>query len=79
MSRFENKLMGHTAVAKDGEPFEKLMRRFKKKIQDSGVLQVLKEREFYEKPTAVRKRKKAAAKNRWRKELAKQSLPPKLY
>lgn len=77
--RFENKLLGHTAVAKEGEPFEKVMRRFKKKVQDSGKLQTLRDREFYEKPTSVRKRKKSAAKNRWRKELAKQALPPKLY
>ena len=46
---------------------------------ESGLLQELRDRETYEKPTTARKKKKAAAKNRHRKELAKQSLPKKLY
>jgi small subunit ribosomal protein S21 len=46
---------------------------------ESGLLQDLRDRETYEKPTTARKKKKAAAKNRYRKELAKQSLPKKLY
>jgi len=73
------KLQGNSVHAKDNEPFEKLMRRFKKKVQDSGLLQDLTKREFYEKPTSIKKRKKAAAKNRWKKELAKQQLSPKLF
>ena len=79
MTKFENKMYGSTVFVKDGEPFEKAMRRFKKKIQESGLLQELREREFYEKPTTKRKRKKSAAKNRWQKELAKQSLPTRKY
>lgn len=50
------------------------MRKFKKKVQDSGILQELKEREFYEKPTTKRKRAKAAAKARWKKKLAKEQI-----
>jgi small subunit ribosomal protein S21 len=46
---------------------------------DSGLLNELRERETYEKPTTARKKKKAAARNRHRKELSKQSLPKKLY
>jgi small subunit ribosomal protein S21 len=79
MSKFENKFSGSTVYVKEGEPFEKALRRFKKKIQDSGLLQELRDREFYEKPTTTRKRKKSAAKNRWQKELRKQALPKKLY
>jgi small subunit ribosomal protein S21 len=75
----DRQLTGLGVTVKDGEPVERALRRFKKKIQDSGLLQDLKEREFYEKPTTTRKRKKSAAKNRWKKELAKQALPPKLY
>jgi small subunit ribosomal protein S21 len=75
----DKQLTGLGVTVKDGEPVERALRRFKKKIQDSGLLQDLKEREFYEKPTTTRKRKKSAAKNRWKKELAKQALPPKLY
>lgn len=75
----DNKLYGSTVFVKDGEPFERALRRFKKKIQDNGLLQDLRDREFYEKPTTERKRKKSAAKNRWRKELEKQKLPKRMY
>jgi len=58
---------------------EKAMRKFKKKVLESGLLRELKEREMYEKPTTARKKAKAAAKNRWRKKLASESLPKKMY
>lgn len=58
---------------------EKAMRKFKKKVLESGLLRELKERETYEKPTTRRKKAKAAAKNRWRKKLAAESLPKKLF
>jgi small subunit ribosomal protein S21 len=72
------KLYGKTVIVKDGN-VEKALRKFKKKVQDSGLLQELRDRETYEKPTTRRKRKKSAARNRWRKQLAAQTLPKKLY
>ena len=63
---------------KDGN-VEKALRKFKKKIQEQGLLIELKERETYEKPTTRRKRKKSVAKNRWQKQLRSQQLPKKLY
>lgn len=57
----------------------KALRLFKKKVQESGILQELKEREFYEKPTTKRKRAKAAAKARWKKQLAKEQLVTRKY
>ena len=72
------KYYGKTVIVKDGN-VEKALRKFKKKVLDSGLLQDLRDRETYEKPTTVRKRKKSAAKNRWRKQLASQQLPKKLY
>ncbi len=42
--------------AQDGEPVEVLIRKFNKKVQSDGVLNELKKREFYEKPSIVRKR-----------------------
>ena len=69
---------GKTVIVKDGN-VEKALRKFKKKVQDSGLLQDLRDRETYEKPTTRRKRKKSAARNRWRKQLAAQTLPKKLY
>ena len=72
------KLYGKTVIVKDGN-VEKALRKFKKKVQDSGLLQDLRDRETYEKPTTRKKRKKSAARNRWRKQLAAQTLPKKLY
>lgn len=75
----DNKIKGCTVFVKDGEPVERALRKFKKKVQDSGLLQELRDREFYEKPTTARKRAKSAAKNRWQKHLRSQQLPPKNY
>lgn len=46
---------------KENEPFEIALRRFKRTCEKAGVLSEVRRREFYEKPTAVRKRKLAAA------------------
>ncbi len=70
---------GNSVKVREGEYFDKAMRRFKKKVQDSGLLQELKSRESYEKPTTVKKRKAAAAKNRWKKQLAANEMPKRLY
>jgi small subunit ribosomal protein S21 len=72
------KLYGRTVLVKDGN-VDKALRKFKKKIQDDGLLNDLRAREFYEKPTAERKRQKSAAKNRWNKQMAAQTLPKKLF
>ena len=58
---------------------EQALRKFKKKIQESGLLEELRARETYEKPTTERKRKKGAAKSRLKKRLRDQQLPKKLY
>jgi small subunit ribosomal protein S21 len=62
-----------------GDNFNSALRKFKKKVDDSGLLETVKDNLFYEKPTTERKRKKGAAKARWRKQLRSQQLPPKLY
>ena len=67
-----------SVTVKDGN-VEKALRKFKKKIQEQGLLIELKERETYEKPTTRRKRKKSIAKNRWQKQLRSQQLPKKLF
>ena len=75
---FENSLKGSTVYVRN-DNVEQALRKFKKKIQDSGLLQEVRDRGEYEKPTITRKRKKAAAKNRWKKKLQSQQLPDKLY
>ncbi|NLA51400.1 MAG: 30S ribosomal protein S21 [Alcaligenaceae bacterium] len=64
---------------KDNEPFEVALRRFKRGIEKTGLLTELRAREFYEKPTAERKRKKAAAVKRHYKRIRSQQLPPRMY
>jgi small subunit ribosomal protein S21 len=58
---------------------EKAIRKLKKRVQESGLLQDLRDREFYEKPTTARKRAKNAAQRRWQKKLEAQALPKKMY
>ena len=72
------KLYGRIVLVKDGN-VDKALRKFKKKIQEDGLLNNLRDREFYEKPTTERKRKKSSAKNRWNKQMASQALPKKLF
>ena len=62
-----------------GDNFNSALRKFKKKVDDSGILMQVIDNQSYEKPTTERKRKKGAAKARWRKQLRNQQLPPKLY
>jgi small subunit ribosomal protein S21 len=66
-------------VVEVGDNFNASLRKFKKKVDDSGLLMTILSKQFYEKPTTERKRKKGAAKARWKKHLRNQQLPPKLY
>jgi small subunit ribosomal protein S21 len=58
---------------------EKALRKFKKKIQETGLIQELREKEFYEKPTTARKKARSQAKRRWQKKIEADSLPKRLY
>ena len=60
-----------TVRLRENEPFEVALRRFKRTIEKNGLLTDLRAREFYEKPTAERKRKKAAAVKRHMKKLSR--------
>jgi small subunit ribosomal protein S21 len=73
------KIKGTGVSVRDGENINQALRRFKRKIDDSKLLDVLRAKEFYEKPTTERKRKKGAARARWRKKLEGQQLPKKMY
>jgi len=72
------KLLGRTVIVSD-DRVEQALRKFKKKINESGLLLELRERETFVKPTTRRKIKKAQAKSRWKKYLRSQELPKKLY
>lgn len=48
------------------------LRKFKKKVQEDGILQEYKMRQEYIKPSEKRKKAKAAGRARWLKKQAKQ-------
>ena len=43
----------------DNESFESLLKRFNRRVQQTGVLSEVRRREHYEKPSVRRKRKRA--------------------
>jgi small subunit ribosomal protein S21 len=73
-----NKLIGNTVIVGD-MPLNTALKKFKQRVDDSGVLEVLRKKMHYEKPTTTRKRKAGAARARWLKKLAEQQLPKKMY
>lgn len=60
-------------------PMTTALRKFKQRVDDSGVLEEVKRRMTYEKPTIKRKRRRAAARARWLKKLQDQKLPKISY
>jgi small subunit ribosomal protein S21 len=72
------KTFGLTVIVEDGK-FEKAIRQFKKKVEESGLLQEVRERQQYVKPSIKRKLAKNAAKKRWQKKLSQDSLPKQMY
>ncbi len=58
---------------KENEPFDIALRRFKRSCEKAGILAEVRRREFYEKPTAVRKRKAAAAVKRHMKKVNRET------
>ncbi len=58
---------------KENEPFDVALRRFKRSCEKAGILSEVRRREYYEKPTSVRKRKAAAAVKRHAKKQQRES------
>ena len=58
---------------KENEPFDVALRRFKRSCEKAGILADVRSKEFYEKPTSIRKRKAAAAVKRYAKKVQRES------
>ena len=71
-------MTGRKVIVHDGNA-EKALRKFKKMIAESGILQEVRDRQHYVKPTTERKLAHSQAKRKWKKHLRDQSLPKKLY
>jgi len=63
-----------TVRVKENEDAEVALRRFKRICEKAGILTEVRRREYFEKPTEERKRKKAAAVKRYMKKLMR-SMP----
>ena len=68
---YNDKFIPGIAVVVQNNNTEAALRKFKKKVQEDGILQELRQREFYEKPSIKRKKAKAAARARWLKKLSR--------
>lgn len=71
-------LKGRKVLVTDGN-VEKALRKLKKKVAEFGILQEVRDRMEYVKPTTKRKIAKGQAKSRWKKFIRDQQLPPKLF
>lgn len=67
----DNQLIKGLSVEVRNGDFNGALRRFKKLVQEEGIIQEVRARQEYVKPSEVRKKAKAAGRARWLKKLAK--------
>lgn len=79
MNKNLKKVINGNKIIVGDMPLHTALKKFKQKVDDSGVLETLRKKLFYEKPTSIRKRKAGAARARWLKKLKEQTLPKKMY
>lgn len=51
----------------EGDDLDRVLRRFKRRVQKAGIFSDLKRKKYYEKPSETRKRKRNAAIRRTRR------------
>ncbi len=71
---FVQQPLGNKVIVVDGN-FDFALRKFKKKVQNSGLMDDIRKNEFFEKPTTKRKIKKAMAVKREKKRQSLEALP----
>lgn len=79
MTTFNKSHLRGKVVPVINNQFEKALRKFKKKVMESGILQELRDREFYEKPTTARRKARNQAKRRLQKQIEMSSMPKKNF
>ncbi len=55
----------------DSEPLEKALKRFKRMVEKEGIIREWKKREYFEKPSTIKNRKKKALERKQMKKLRK--------
>jgi small subunit ribosomal protein S21 len=58
-------------IIEPDEPIEKALKRFKKECQKAGITAEVRKREFHEKPSVKKKRKREAAERKARRRMLK--------
>ena len=66
------KEVGIVVIKKDNEDDESLIRRFKKKVNKSGILKDLKKKDYFDKPSMAKRKKKVEARKRLEREIQKE-------
>jgi len=61
-------------VVKEGEAFEKALKRFKKRVEAAGVLKEIRKREHYLKPSVRKKEKQRSAEKRRRRSVSRTKI-----
>ena len=64
---------GITVIVRNND-VNSALRKFKKKVQEAGIIQEVRERQAYVKPSEKRAKAKAAGRARWLKKQAKDKL-----
>lgn len=72
-SNNDTHVKGLSVEVRNGD-FNGALRRFKKKVQEAGIIQEVRDRQQYVKPSEVRKKAKAAGRARWLKKVQKMDL-----
>jgi len=54
-------------VPKKDEPVERMIKRFMKKVKKERIVEQVKDRRYYEKPSVVKRRAKLAGIRKWKK------------
>jgi small subunit ribosomal protein S21 len=72
-NRFSTNKAGLTVEVRNGD-FNGALRKFKKKVQEAGIIQEIRDRKEYVKPSEKRAKAKAAGRARWLKKQAKDRL-----
>ncbi|MEJ2663650.1 MAG: 30S ribosomal protein S21 [Spirochaetia bacterium] len=62
--------MAHVEVNSE-EPLEKALKRFKREVEKEGIIREWKKREYFEKPSVIRNRKKKALRRKQEKKIRK--------
>jgi len=79
MQHKKEKIIKGTKIVIFDNQFNKGMSKFKKMVQNEKIIQDYMKHEFYEKPTQIKKRKKAAARARWLKKVNSEQLSNKRF